>query len=158
MTKNTLYVAFGSKLNIPQMGHRCPNSRPYAVGKIENYRLEFKSMGTLAYATIVPYKGDFVPAVVWEIDEVDEKRLDIYEGVPTHYYKQKIEVTLADRKVEGMVYIMSEKAHCARPSEQYYDVVLRGYHSFGLEECKLHEALFRTGSMADFGGSALSCL
>ncbi|MBQ9141422.1 MAG: gamma-glutamylcyclotransferase [Lachnospiraceae bacterium] len=140
MNKKTLYVAYGSNLNIPQMRQRCPNSKLLGVGEIKDYRLEFKALGMCAYATIAPYAGEFVPAVVWEIDEWDEKRLDIYEGFPTHYYKQNVEVTLADRKVIAMVYIMNNKAHHARPSKQYFDVVMEGYNSFGLNEKKLYEA------------------
>lgn len=38
MRKNkTLYVAYGSNLNIPQMGMRCPLARVYGVGILKDY-------------------------------------------------------------------------------------------------------------------------
>lgn len=146
MEKGTLYIAYGNNLNITQMSYKCPGSRIFGVGKIENYRLIFKAAGVCAYATIEPCEGNFVPAVIWEIGQGEEERLDGYEGFPTHYFKQNIDVTLADRKVEGMTYIMNEKAHYARPGWQYFNSVLEGYRRFGLEEYKLYEALYRTGN------------
>ena len=141
MNKKTLYVAYGSNLNVPQMIRRCPDAKVFGVGKIKNYRLEFKALGEFAYATIAPDDGQYVPVVVWEISVSDEKRLDIYEGFPTHYYKERIWVTLENGRVEAMVYIMNKKAHYMSPSKQYFNVVMEGYCRFGLDEEKLYEAI-----------------
>ena len=144
MRKNkTLYVAYGSNLNIPQMGMRCPLARVYGVGILKDYRLVFKALGSCAYATIEPFFGEYVPVVVWEIGEVDEIRLDRYEGFPTHYYKEQVSVYIGDERVEGMVYIMNRKARYQQPNGYYFDVILEGYRSFRLETYKLYEALYR---------------
>lgn len=142
MREKTLYVAYGSNLNIPQMGARCPLARVHGVGRLEDYRLVFKALGSYAYATIEPFVGGYVPVVVWEIHETDEIRLDQYEGFPTHYYKKQVRVCIGSETVEGMVYIMNEKARYQLPSKHYFDVILEGYQSFGLKTHKLYEALY----------------
>lgn len=155
MERNTLYIAYGSNLNITQMGYRCPFARVHGVGRIEDYRLAFKALGACAYATIEPSEGDYVPVVLWEIGQCEEKRLDRYEGFPTHYYKKEIIVQTAGRETQGMVYVMNETAHYARPEQQYFNAVLEGYRSFGLEEHKLYEALYRAENKESFHKSTL---
>lgn len=154
MREKTLYVAYGSNLNIPQMGTRCPFARVYGVGRLEDYRLVFKALGSYAYATIEPSTGDYVPVAVWEIHTSDEIRLDQYEGFPTHYYKKQVWVSIGSESVEGMVYIMNEKARYQLPSKHYFDVILDGYQSFGLKTHKLYEAL-HCRDVADSDGSTL---
>lgn len=143
MKKNTLYVAYGSNLNVPQMKYRCPDARHIEAGIIEDYRLEFKALGAYAYATIAPCAGDYVPVVVWEISPSDEKRLDIYEGFPTHYFKERVWVTLDSGRIEAMVYVMNEKAHIQAPEEHYVQTIAAGYDYFGLEQDKLEQAIQR---------------
>ena len=60
MAKYTLYVAYGSNLNVSQMGQRCPDAEVYGVGRIEDYRLVFKGLGVYSYATIEPCDGEYV--------------------------------------------------------------------------------------------------
>lgn len=142
MRRKTLYVAYGSNLNIPQMRVRCPQARVYGVGQIKGYRLVFKALGMSAFATIEPCEGEWVPVVVWEIERSDEVSLDHYEGYPVHYYKQDIEVTIGEENVEAMVYIMSEKAHYSSPHKSYVKTIEEGYRSFGLPRYKLYGALY----------------
>ena len=142
MKRKTLYVAYGSNLNIPQMRVRCPLARVYGVGNIEGYRLVFKALGAYAFATIEPCEGERVPVVVWEIERSDELSLDRYEGYPVHYYKESVEVSIGDEAVEAMVYIMNKKARYACPHKSYVETIEEGYRSFGLQKYKLYEALY----------------
>lgn len=150
MEKDRYYIAYGSNLNIPQMQGRCPASRVYGVARIPDYRLAFKALGAYAYATIEPCKGDYVPVVIWKINTQDEQSLDRYEGFPTHYDKEILTVEAGDKTLQGMAYIMNEKAVYRLPSRQYVQTVLEGYRSFGLEESQLQEAYYR----AEKSGSA----
>ena len=52
-----LYVAYGSNLNKEQMKYRCPDSKVYATGVIEDYELQFKGRPNGAFATIAPKQG-----------------------------------------------------------------------------------------------------
>lgn len=156
MNTNTLYAAYGSNLNIKQMSQRCPTAEIYGTGRIADYRLAFKALGMCAYATIEPCKGEHVPVAVWKIGERDEKNLDRYEGFPTHYEKQMVEVVLDGGAVaECMVYVMNPKAEYALPMQVYFDCVLSGYRSFHLDEQKLCEAWHRAGRDLDTGFSVL---
>lgn len=142
MKRKTLYVAYGSNLNIPQMRVRCPLARVYGVGRIEGYRLVFKALGAYAFATIEPCACEHVPVVVWEIERSDEISLDRYEGYPVHYYKETVEVSIGDEVVEAMVYIMNKKARYAQPNRAYVETIEEGYRRFGLQKYKLYEALY----------------
>ena len=156
MAKNTLYVAYGSNLNVMQMGQRCPDAEVYGVGRIEGYRLVFKALGEYAYATIEPCKDEYVPVAVWSISVRDEFRLDRYEGYPTHYTKQTIEVILSDGSIiEGMVYIMNTNAVSKVPTRSYFDCVLIGYGNFELDVQKLYQAWLLADGGSDRGSSTL---
>ena len=130
------YVAYGSNLNVCQMARRCPNATVFGIGKIRDYQLTCRGV-----ATIVPEKGRFVPVGVWEIDEKDEKSLDIYEGYPSFYRKETIPVEMANGEtIDGMVYIMNSGIP-HQPSQIYYEVIKQGYHDVGLDTKYLDEAL-----------------
>lgn len=142
MMKNTLYIAYGSNLNVGQMAHRCPDAEAVGTGVIPNYRLTFKALGANAFATIEPCEGESVPVAVWRISKRDEMALDRYEGYPAHYGRERMDVLMDDdgESVEGLVYIMNLRAVPCLPSQGYFDAVLSGYRSFGLDEQKLYDA------------------
>ena len=130
------YVAYGSNLNVCQMARRCPNATVFGIGKIKDYQLTFRGV-----ATIVPEQGREVPVAVWEIDERDEKSLDIYDGYPSFYRKETIAVEMENGEtIDGMVYIMNSGIP-HQPSQTYYEVIKQGYHDVGLDTKYLDEAL-----------------
>lgn len=129
-----LYVAYGSNLNLKQMAYRCPTAKLMGTGVIENYELQFKGMPTCAYATIAPCNGKSVPVAVWDIRSADEKRLDRYEGYPSHYFKQNLPVKMNNgEELTAMVYIMDLNQKFGLPSGSYYDTFLQGYRDCGLD-------------------------
>lgn len=155
MDKNTLYIAYGSNLNIRQMALRCPDAEAVGTGVIQNYRLTFKALGANAFATIEPCGGESVPVAVWRISRRDEAALDRYEGVPTHYTKEFMEVAMNGETVSGLVYVMNARAVPLLPSQGYFDIVLSGYRSFGLDEQMLYDAWRRVGEGYVPAGNAL---
>lgn len=129
-----LYVAYGSNLNLKQLVYRCPTAKLVGTGVIENYELQFKGMPTCSYATIAPCKGKSVPVAVWNIRPADEKRLDHYEGYPSHYFKQDLPIKMNNgEKLSAMVYIMDLNQKFGLPSGSYYDTVRQGYRDCGLD-------------------------
>ena len=129
------YIAYGSNLNLKQMGMRCPTAKVLGTTMLKDYQLTFRGV-----ATIEPKQGSVVPVAVWEIDERSERALDRYEGYPTFYRKEYIEVELNGEIVQAMVYIMN-KGEPAYPSRHYYDVILQGYYDVGLKPAYLDDAL-----------------
>lgn len=141
MTKKTLYIAYGSNLNTTQMAFRCPDAEAVGTGVIKDYRLTFKALGASAFATIEPYSGESVPVAVWQISRRDEMALDRYEGQPIHYTREFMDVLMDDgESINGLVYVMNSRAVPRLPSQGYFNAVLSGYRSFGLDEQKLYDA------------------
>lgn len=122
-----LYIAYGSNLNLAQMAARCPSARVYAKGVLNNWKLVYRGAERNSHATIERKLGSIVPVLVWEIQPIDEFRLDIYEGYPGYYFKKNIMVDIEGRKKKAMVYIMNEQQLPGRPSISYIETIRRGY-------------------------------
>ena len=136
------YIAYGSNLSVEQMKHRTPDAKIIGTSVLEGWRLLFKGC-----ATIEPKEGREVPVLIWEISDTDEKNLDRYEGYPIYYYKRELPVTVtpldggAPRELTAMVYIMDEKHTFRMPSLYYYDVLHRGYRTFGFDLSLLRQSI-----------------
>ena len=129
-----LYVAYGSNLNKKQMSHRCPDAKPVYTGYLENWELIYRGSKTGVYATIRRKKGKRVPVAIWDIQESDEKSLDLYEGYPRFYSKQNVYVTLNNgSRIKAMVYIMFKGAKPGCPSSRYIGTIYQGYRDFDLD-------------------------
>lgn len=125
----TIYLAYGSNLNLEQMAQRCPTSKPIGTAVLQDYQLLFRGRNGGAVATVEPVKGSSVPVLLWEITPADELALDRYEGFPFLYRKEKVKVKLGRKTVESMVYIMNDGKPLGIPSCYYYSVILDGYKS-----------------------------
>lgn len=136
-----LYVAYGSNLNKKQMADRCPTAKPYGVGFLKNWELIYRGSKTGAYATIRKKSGCNVPVAVWEIQDSDERKLDIYEGYPRFYFKRNVMVALPDRLKKAMVYIMDQTRLPGVPSSHYINTIYDGYTDFKLDYQYLKDSL-----------------
>ena len=139
--KTKLYIAYGSNMDERQMAFRCPGAKLKGVSEIEGYRLIFKGSKTGAYATIEKEEGHKVPVVVWEIEPTDEHSLDRYEGFPTFYYKEWMELDLDGEQIQGMVYMMDHDRKLGQPSYNYYKTLEDAYERFGFDKAILEKAL-----------------
>ncbi len=141
-----LNIAYGSNLNLEQMGHRCKTAKVYGKGILKGYRLLFKGRDEGAYLTIEKKRGGKVPVILWELQPADEIALDIYEGYPRFYEKEDLQVTLeTGERVLAMVYIMTnkvlERIHLNLPSKSYLETVRLGYEKAGFDFKYIEEAL-----------------
>ena len=149
------YLAYGSNLNVEQMGWRCPDARVLGTAKIAGYRLLFKGSKTGSYLTIEAQDGAYVPVAVWEVSKTDEEKLDRYEGYPNFYYKKEVLIEYTGiksgrkRRVKAFVYIMHEDRKLGLPSKMYLETCLRGYYSFGFDEKYLRQALYDSSEVAE---------
>jgi hypothetical protein len=124
------------------MKYRCPTAKLVGTGVIENCELQFKGFPTGAFATIGQKPGASVPVGVFDIQPMDERSLDRYEGYPSHYFKKTVPVQMTNGdKVNAMVYIMNPKMQYGMPSANYYCVVHQGYKDCGLDTQVLNEAV-----------------
>lgn len=141
--KQTIYLAYGSNLNLKQMKERCPNAKIMGKALLNDYKLLFKGDVDNAYATIEPLKKSSVPVLLWYIDEDDEKSLDKYEVFPTLYIKEDLYLNFEGNKVKTMVYIMNPRPF-ALPSDVYFERIRQGYKDNDYDFTIIEKALEET--------------
>ena len=149
------YLAYGSNLSVGQMLKRCPDAVYVGTAMIPGYRLLFKGSKSGSYLTIEKMRRRKVPVLVWKVSEEDEQNLDIYEGFPRFYRKERMKVelhSLADDaplgKVDAFVYIMDEKRSLGIPSDGYYSICEEGYQRFGFDTKILEKAYLESAGTA----------
>lgn len=142
-TKETLYIAYGSNMNMEQMKRRCRTAKVVSVGTLRNWRLRFYGNKGSAVATIMEADGYSIPVLVWKIKPMDELSLDVYEGFPRLYRKEYIDVEIGGKVYSGMVYIMNERKgfKYTDPSPFYIKTITKGYEDCGLPVADLVAAV-----------------
>ena len=146
--KPTLYIAYGSNLNLPQMAFRCPTAEVAGKSELKDYELLFRGGRRGAVATVEPKEGSSVPVLLWKIRQADEASLDRYEGYPNLYDKQMMDVDLDGKAVSAMVYVMTPGHELGIPSDYYADVIWQGYESAGFDTQVLEDAINRAYDLA----------
>lgn len=142
MSKERLYLAYGSNLNLQQMENRCPTAKVVGKTFLRGWSLWFRGSGRNAVATIEHRRGFKIPALVWEIQPLDEAALDRYEGYPYLYHKETLRVTVDGHRRYAMVYIMNEEhRRYGTPSERYINIIRDGYEAAGFDKAVLDEAI-----------------
>ena len=133
------YIAYGSNMNLQQMDYRCPNSKRICNGELHGWKLVFN-----CHADVIKgEKNDVVTAVVWNIADEDWKMLDRYEGYPSYYVKEIVNVILENGKKEkAIVYVMADnrKGICP-PASSYFNCIFNGYVDNGIDVNYLFDAL-----------------
>jgi gamma-glutamylcyclotransferase (GGCT)/AIG2-like uncharacterized protein YtfP len=134
-----LYVAYGSNMNLDQMAYRCPNSYVVCNGELHGWKLVFN-----VHADVIKgKKSDIVPVVVWNIANEDWNMLDRYEGYPSYYVKEIVNVILENgKKEDAIVYVMADnrKGICP-PASSYFNGIVKGYIDNGIVTDYLFDAL-----------------
>ena len=146
--KNTLYIAYGSNLNLPQMAFRCPTAKVVGASEIKGYELLFRGGRKGAVATVEPLEGSSVPVLLWKIRPGDEQALDRYEGYPHFYRKEMMEVELSGKTVPGMVYVMNGGHELGAPSDFYLNTIMEGYKTAGFDTDFLDQAVEKSIRLA----------
>ncbi|HEX2925292.1 MAG TPA: gamma-glutamylcyclotransferase family protein [Ruminiclostridium sp.] len=141
MNKKTLYIAYGSNLNLRQMALRCPTARMAGASKIEGYELLFRGGSSHSVATVEPLKDSNVPVLLWTLKDRDVQALDRYEGYPNLYRKEIVNVELKGKTVPAMIYLMNEGHPFGSPSDNYLDTIMEGYRSAGFDTEFLEQAV-----------------
>lgn len=136
------YISYGSNMNVDQMAWRCPNTKIYGNGKLKGWKLVFNY-----HADIIETgnKDDFVPVVVWKLDDKqDQYNLDRYEGYPSYYTKILTNVVMDDtgKSIKAMVYVMADRRKgIYPPSVDYFLGIKQGYMSNGIALAPLYKAV-----------------
>jgi len=148
MKSETLYIAYGSNLNLPQMGFRCPTAKVIGASEIKDYELLFRGGNRGSVATVEPLAGSSVPVLLWKLKDRDLRALDRYEGYPSFYRKEILNVELKGKPVSAMVYIMNDGHPLGSPSDYYLNTILEGYESAGFDTEILEQAVEKSIRLA----------
>jgi gamma-glutamylcyclotransferase (GGCT)/AIG2-like uncharacterized protein YtfP len=130
-----LYFAYGSNLNHFQMKRRCKDSIFLKKINLKDFKLTFRSK--YRAADIEYKKGSIVPGGIFEISNIDEKKLDVYEDYPVLYKKYYFYYS----KKIVMTYTMQKKTQFRFPSEKYLNIIKKGYKDCILDKKYLYQAL-----------------
>lgn len=137
----TLYIAYGSNMNLEQMQQRCPTAKVVGKMLLKGFKLLFRGMDYGAVATIEKYPRGVVPVLIWELEPADEDALDRYEGFPYLYRKEYLKIWHGLEWREAMVYIMNPGRKSGRPSPGYFQTIKEGYRRSGFDIRYLNEAV-----------------
>lgn len=148
MKAETLYIAYGSNLNLPQMAFRCPTAKVVGASEIKDYELLFRGGRKSSVATVEPLKGSSVPVLLWKLKERDLQALDRYEGYPSLYRKEILPVELKGKTIPAMVYIMNDGHPFGSPSDYYLNTIMEGYQSAGFDTEFLEQAVEKSIQLA----------
>ena len=113
----TLYIAYGSNMNVRQMAYRCLRAKPLGPIWLKGWRLVMKQV-----ADVEPDPEAIIPAALWRITTTCEDALDLYEGFPHLYTKHRLRIDLnGRRRANPMLYRMSHpEARAVAPSSEAY--------------------------------------
>lgn len=122
----SLYAAYGSNLDPAQMLARCPHSPARGTGWLTGWRLTFggeQAGWEGAVATIVPDPTAAVFVMVYDVTDLDEARLDEWEGVRVGLYRKLRErVHLLDGDVLAWLYVLDDYEG-GLPSARYLGIM-----------------------------------
>nr|XP_022340134.1 gamma-glutamylcyclotransferase-like isoform X2 [Crassostrea virginica] len=135
MDRFFLYFAYGSNLLRQRLCLQNPSAQFEAIGRLQNYRLCFKSPCDPAKsrwrggaATIEPHPEGTVWGVVWKLSVNDKSSLDRQEGI---YDAINVDIVTPENQTYCCrTYVMQEayinSQYDDRPSPHYKDVLVKG--------------------------------
>lgn len=146
--KDRLYIAYGSNLNVTQMGFRCPTAEIVGPAVLKGWCLKYRGGSASSVATVERRRKSEVPVLVWRLQPKDEAALDRYEGYPVLYRKETLRIAVDGHRRCAMIYIMNENGRpYGLPSAGYYQTILEGYRLAGFDEKILEESAFGENGM-----------
>ena len=136
LVERQLYFAYGANMHPGQMAWRCPQALAHGAFILRDWELKLYS-----HATIDHRPGMSVGGVLWEITPECEKALDRLEGYPHFYDKKTVKVKHNGRKVDAMIYYMTNHYGVDYPSKHYLDMVIEGYLEHRISVVQIDQAL-----------------
>jgi gamma-glutamylcyclotransferase (GGCT)/AIG2-like uncharacterized protein YtfP len=131
------YFAYASNLSRAQMLQRCPDAKPKFSAVLPNYKLLFTGWSREWHggkATIQPFKGAKVRGAIYEISEVDLRKLDRFEDYPGTYTHLNIMVFNEDDvAVKAVTYVKTRQEEETKPAPEYVAAIKQGYRDWELE-------------------------
>jgi gamma-glutamylcyclotransferase (GGCT)/AIG2-like uncharacterized protein YtfP len=145
-----LNFAYGSNMNSNQMRNLCPSFRFVGIAVMRDHKLAFTRKSVrrgCGVADIVAEDGAQVWGVVYEINDLDVSRLDLWEGFSpgrdkNSYYRRECLVLLdGDKKrpVTVTAYFADPQPNPPLPNAAYKNLILTGARYWHLPEEYIRE-------------------
>lgn len=132
-----LYFAYGMNTHPDQMARRCPDSLCLGAAHLDGYRFVFRT-----HADVELSDYDQVSGVLWQVSDDDLQALDMLEGFPGYYLRQRVWVTdKTGARCIAWVYTMADQDYLQEPSPGYLHLCTEGYIAHGVPTNQLTEAL-----------------
>ena len=129
------YFAYGSNIEDRNIREFAPGATVVGPGRLDGYRLEFTVYSDRwqgGAANLEPDPDGHVWGLVWAVEEEDLERLDTYEGHPTFYRREDVEVRLGEEIVPCHTYRVAHQQGYVRPSDGYLNMVRSAMRVQGL--------------------------
>ena len=141
--KRLFYFAYGMNTNLDAMSYRCPDAILIGKAVLADQKLIFRSVADYTYSPNSNLYG-----VLWSITQFCESSLDVLEGFPNLYKKEKKICVLVDSYNSSfsrgifrtMVYKMNSKV-IKYPSNNYLECLYSGYKSNNLPKLQIKNAI-----------------
>ena len=126
----TLYFAYGSNMDLLQMGDRCPGAVTVSTAELPSYRFIINTGGV---ATVVSDPTSTVQGLLWKISKKDERSLSRYEGVKHGIYKKAfVGVRLPNGTTTRALIYVATDSHPGTARAGYLEKVVSGAEGCGL--------------------------
>ena len=121
-----LYFAYGSNMLITRLHSRISSAKLIDIGFLNGYKVLFNkcSKDGSGKANLIESPGDVTWGVIYEIDEQDINKLDIFEG---GYCRVIFQICNQENiAVSAFVYLSSDLTNDQRAYESYKKIILKG--------------------------------
>jgi gamma-glutamylcyclotransferase (GGCT)/AIG2-like uncharacterized protein YtfP len=135
-TRQQLYFAYGSNMDVAQMRSRVPGSRLLGAAYLSEHAFLFSGYSQTwggAVANVTPKLRSRVFGVVYELPAGGLARLDGFEGYPAHYQRKQATVRFANGRGRFVaeLYYKRVLAAAAPPSPEYVKTLLAAIKRHG---------------------------
>ena len=128
------YFAYATDLNRRQLAKICPDSRPLFKAVLPNFKLIFtgwsrKTRG--GTASVKPYQGEKVPGAVYELSDLDLRKLDREMASPAERTRVTALVIGEDGdSAKATFYVNRQQSEENEPSRDYLTEIQQGYRDW----------------------------
>jgi gamma-glutamylcyclotransferase len=129
------YFAYGSNIHPDQMRRHVPDARAVGPAKLEGHRLAFSLYSTGwggGVANLEPDPRAHTWGVLWEMPDEGIEALDAYEGHPTFYRREELDVNGPAGRVTAWTYRVAHQRAYVRPTDEYLQAITAGIRLQGL--------------------------
>ncbi len=153
-----LYFAYGSNMNLQQIGSRCSRPTVVSIARLADHRLMFYGYSWTwdgALETVEPMIGAEVWGVLFALSRLDWERLDDWQGARMDgcgmYFHSPI--TVMDQNgytVGARMYKKDINGIAQDPSREYLEYIVRGAAENGLPAGYIEALMKRTARKAAY--------